>query len=185
MSGLALAGRYAKALFALAQKNKCSDKVEGDLLQLMKVVGSSGDLYGVLHNPLISKRNIESLLAEVLGKCAANKLTINFINVLVENGRIKYLLEVVDFYKNLMMQSRGEHAAYITVASALSDGQIADIEVALAAASGKKIKAIVSVDDEILGGIVVRIGSKMLDASVAYQIDKFAELSRKAVMNLN
>jgi F-type H+-transporting ATPase subunit delta len=84
-----------------------------------------------------------------------------------------------------MMQSRGEHAAYITVASALSDGQIADIEVALAAASGKKIKAIVSVDDEILGGIVVRIGSKMLDASVAYQIDKFAELSRKAVMNLN
>jgi len=185
MSGLALAGRYAKALFELATKNKCLDAVEADLARLMKVVGDSSELSGVLSNPVISKSNVEAVLLEVLKKSGANKLTINFVNVLVQNGRIRHLAEVAEVYKSLMMNSRGEQSAYITAASALSANQVSDIEKALGSSFGKKIKAVVAVNDEILGGVIVRIGSKMLDASVASQLNKLAILNKKAIANLH
>lgn len=185
MSGLALAGRYAKALFELAQKSNSLDKVEDDLNQLIKVVDISPELALALNNPVISKSNIEGALFEVLKKLGANKLTVNFINVLVQNGRTKSLAQVVQSYSNLMMQSRGEENAYVTTATTLSSKQIADIEKTLGSALGSKVKAVMAVNDGILGGIIVRIGSKMLDASLSGQLDKLAVLNKKAIANLN
>ncbi len=185
MSGSNLAGRYAKALFELAEKNKSLDKVEGDLQQLMKAVEGSLVLRGAILSPVISKSNLSGVMAEILKRLAANSLTINFIGVLVQNGRIKHLAEVASAYLGLMMQSRGEEEAYVTTASSLDAKQIVDIENTLGKAMGHKIKAVMAVNDEILGGIIVRIGSKMLDASLSGQLEALALLNKKAIANLN
>ena len=185
MSGSNLAGRYAKALFELAEKNKSLDKVEGDLTQLMKTVENSAELSAAITNPVISKHDLSGVMLQILKKLDAANLTINFIGVLVQNGRIRHLAEVASAYFGLMMQSRGEENAYVITASGLQANQVADIEKTLGAALGNKIKAVVSVNDEILGGIIVRIGSKMLDASLVGQLKTLALLNKKAIANLN
>jgi F-type H+-transporting ATPase subunit delta len=185
MSGIALAGRYAKALFELAEKKKLLDKVEGDLEQLMKVVGESQELAGVLGNPVVSKNNVAAVVCAVLNKLGANEITVDFLNILAQNGRIKYLSEIVESYSNLMMKNRGEEYAYITTAKKLKSDKVAIIEGTLGKALGSKIKVVTAVNDNILGGMIVRIGSKMLDASVVGQLDKLAMLNKKAIAALN
>ena len=185
MSGTAIAGRYAKALFELAQNSKSLDVIEGDFAGLMSAIEASPELRGALNNPVISKENIETVLQQILKKIGANKLTVNFINILVQNGRVKLLEEAISAYHVLMMQSRGEENAYVTTASELNSKQVAEIEKALGAAVGSKIKAVVTVNNEIIGGIIVRIGSKMLDASISGQLEKLALVNKKAIANLN
>lgn len=185
MSGLALAGRYAKALFELATKDKSSEKVEADLLQLIKAVSESPALAATLKNPSISKNSLSKVMSELLKKLNANGLSITFIMIVTQNGRIKYLTEIVDAYSNLMMKSRGEEYAYVTTATKLQEKQVKEVEKTLGAALGNKIKAVVAVNDEILGGIIVRIGSKMLDASLSGQLGKLSVINRKAIANLN
>ncbi len=185
MSYAGLAGRYAKALFELAEKNNSLDKVESDLTQLIKAVEGSSELSKTILNPVISKSNLSGVITEILKKLAATDLTVKFIGTLVQNGRIIHLAEIVDAYFGLMMQSRGEEKAYITTASTLNPEQVKEIENTLGKALGNKIKAVVAVNEEILGGIVVRIGSKMLDASLSGQLEKLAMLNKKAIADLN
>lgn len=185
MSGSNLAGRYAKALFELADKNSASEKVEGDLVRLIETLSSSPALKHTLKNPAVSKRSLEGVMGEILKKLGAHKLTLSFLLVVVRNGRVKSLEEIAFAYTNLMMQSRGEEVAYVTTASALQPAQITEVEKTIGQAFGSKIKAVLAVNDEILGGIIVRVGSKMLDASVSGKLDAFASLSKKNVANLN
>ncbi len=185
MSGLALAGRYAKALFELATKNKSNAQVATDLQQLAGAVAALPQLKAALLNPVISKNTIGQILAQILEKLKANKLTINFVSVLVQNGRIKNLVEIAAAYESLMMQTRGEENAYITTAAKLDTVQISEIEKALSSALGNKIKAIVAVNEEILGGIIVRIGSKMLDSSLSGKLNKLAVQGRQAMAGLD
>lgn len=185
MSGSDLAGRYAKALFELAEKNSLSDKVEGDLKHLLETISANESLQHTLHNPSVSKHSIAGIMEEILKKLGVTSLTNNFILVVVRNGRVKSLKDIIDSYKAIMMHSRGEEIAHITTASALQPKQVSDIEQTIGKALGSKIKAVTAVNDEILGGIIVRIGSKMLDASVLGQIEAFAAMSKKSVANLN
>jgi F-type H+-transporting ATPase subunit delta len=185
MSGLAIASRYAKALFELAKNNNRLDVIEADLAQLMQTISGSKDLREVLSNPVVSKNNIMAVVTSILNKSGANELTVNFLSILVKNGRIKNVAEVVEFYNGLMMQGRGEEIANITSAYPLGKNQVADIETSLGVSFGKKIKAVVNLDQEILGGVIVRVGSKMLDASIVCQLNKLAMLNKEAVANLN
>jgi len=185
MSGLALAGRYAKALFELAAKDSSSDKVEADLLQLMNTVNDSPNLKAALKNPSLSKKSMSKLMSDLLKKLGASSLATTFIMVVVQNGRIKYLSEIVSAYSTLMMKGRGEELAYVTTATPLKTAQIQEVEKAIGTALGSRIKAVVSVNDEVLGGIIVRIGSKMLDASISGQLGKLSVINRKAIANLN
>lgn len=185
MSGLALAGRYAKALFELAAKDNSFDNVEKDLAQLVKAVAENNDLATVLKNPSISKTQVMNLLSLLLKKMGAGKLSENFVRVVVSNGRAKYLAEIVSAYSVLTMQRRGEEFAYVTTATKLGEKQVGEIEKTIGSSLGKKIKAVVAVNDEILGGIIVRIGSKMLDASLSGQLVKLSNINRKAIANLN
>lgn len=185
MSGSNLAGRYAKALFELADKNAVSEKVEADLASLIEAVNANPSLKHTLKNPAVSKLSVEKVLGEILKKLSVNKLTSSFLLVVVRNGRIKSLAEIAFEYNHLMMQSRGEEVAYVTTASALNAGQVSEVEKTIGKAFGSKIKAVLAVNDEILGGIIVRVGSKMLDASVSGKLDAFAVASKKNVANLN
>ena len=185
MSGIALSGRYAKALFELAKADNSSDKVEADLLQLIKVVDNSKELTALLKNPAVSRASVSKVMAEVLKKLGASDLSVKFILMTTQNGRVKYLTEIVKAFSALMMKSRGEEYAYVTTAEKLKDSQIKEVEKALGSALGSKIKAVASVNDEILGGVIVRIGSKMLDASLSGQLSKLSVINRKAIANLN
>lgn len=185
MSGSSLEGRYAKALFELASKNKTSEKIEADLTQLLKAISESEALAQAIKNPAISKSSMLKVILEILKKQVADKLTVDFVGVLVQNGRVVNIAEVVNSYSALMMQSRGEEKAYVTTATKLENGQIEELEKTLGKALGNKIKAEVVVDDAIIGGIIVRIGSKMLDASISGQLEKLAMLNKKAIADLN
>lgn len=185
MSGLALAGRYAKALFELAEKNKSSAQIEGDLQQLLRVVNEVPELHAAINNPAISKTVIDGVMSQILNKSGANKLTVSFISVLVQNNRIKYLASVVASYVNIMMQNRSEENAFITTSTPLNQKQITEIEQSLSKALGHKIKPVTAVNADLLGGIVVRIGSKMLDASISGQLNRMEVLNKKAIANLH
>jgi F-type H+-transporting ATPase subunit delta len=185
MSVLALAGRYAKALFELAAQDGSSEKVEADLLQLMKIINESPALGNILKNPAISKGSLAKVLSELLRRMGASGFSTRFVMILIQNGRVKYLAEVTAEFSGLMMKKRGEENAYITTASTLKDSQVHEVEQALGKVLGSKIKAVIAVNDEILGGIIVRIGSKMLDASVSGQLERLSILNRKAIANLN
>ena len=185
MSSANLAGRYAKALFELSSNKKLLDKVESDLENLVAAIEGSEPLQTAILNPVISKSDLSKVMAALLQKLSVTDLTANFIKVLVQNGRVKYIQSVAAAYFELMMQSRGEEKAYVTTASSLQAKQIKDIEKSLGGALGRKIKAVVKVEEEILGGIIVRVGSKMLDASLSGQLKTLAAMNKKAIANLN
>lgn len=185
MSGSSLEGRYAKALFELAEKKKTSDKVEADLVQLLKAIADSSALDQAIKNPAISKTSLLKVVAEILKKQGADKLTSDFVGVLVQNGRVRSVGQVVNAYSSLMREARGEEKAYVTTASSLDKKQVEELEKTLGKALSNRIKAEVSVNESIIGGMIVRIGSKMLDASISGQLEKLAILNKKAIAELN
>lgn len=185
MVGSILAGRYAKALFELAEQKGASEKVEEDLARVLAVLKSSTSLCGVIKNPAVSKNKLVSIMQGICIKLSTDKLTGDFIGVVARNGRIRIFTKVIEEYFDLMMRKRGEERAYVTAAKNLSADQVAQIEEALGRSLGRNIKAEISVNEKILGGIVVRVGSSMLDASLAGQLEKLAILSKRAVAILD
>ncbi len=185
MSIAQLANRYAKALFDLAEKSGKTNNVESDLGSILNTAQSSSLLLSFVKNPTFSKSTKESVMVAISKRTNADKLTVNFIRLLARNGRLDKLPEIINSYISLMMNSRGEEFAHITTASPLKDFELRNIEESLSKSIKKKVIAQVSVNDSILGGVVVRMGSVMLDASLSGKLEKLTVLSKKAVANLN
>ncbi len=171
-----VAGRYASALFELASDEGKVAEVEGDLAKFQALSDESADFVRVIRSPVISSDEQEKAISTVLAKAGLGSLTINFFKLLAKNRRLFAASDVVRDFQSLAARARGEVRAEVTAASALSDAQVADLKAALKASVGKDVTLVQKVDPSILGGLIVKLGSRMVDNSLKTKLEgmKFA-----------
>lgn len=181
MSNSILSKRYAKAVFELALESKSVDKLQKDFVALQDLLEESQNLREAVQNPVISKSEQHNAMQFILKKIGVNALTEKFIKVLINNGRLKILADVASSYFALVKEHNGEVTANITSAKPLLKKQITDIEKSLSKSLGKTVTAEEKVDETILGGIIVKVGSKMIDASVSGGLEKLKIITKEAI----
>lgn len=184
LSEIILAQRYSQALFELALKEKALEKVGGDLASLADLAGSNKEFERFLKSSIISRRDQENALSAMLKKAKANQLTIKFVSTLAKNRRLGALKVVVSEYEKLILAHKGEVLANIISATPLTSSQVSGIEKSIAKALGHKVKVIVQVKEEILGGLIIKIGSKMLDGSVLSKLNRLQILNKNAIASI-
>lgn len=184
MSYKAVAGRYAKALFELAVEKKAQAKVLADLQQLKNLIGESDDLQVVVHSALIDKKQKIAAFDALAKKLKFQALTQKFLDVLIENGRIKVVLSAISAYEQLLRDLNGEAVVEVRTAKPLTKKMIGSLEKSLAKVLDKKVIVESSVNEKLLGGMVVFVGSKMLDASLQGKLTHLKQLSKKEIANL-
>ncbi len=169
-------GRYAQALFDLALETGALDAVEADLKALKAACEESKELRLALASPVIpaeAKGKVLTAIGETLG---VSKTTLNFIGVLAANRRASALADVIAAFQRLSAAHRGVVAAEVTTAIKLTAAQAKGVKAALALALGMEPEITTHVDPSILGGLKVKVGSRLFDASLRSKLDslKFA-----------
>jgi F-type H+-transporting ATPase subunit delta len=174
-----LARRYSTALYELADENKALDEVAGDLVTLKGLLAESDDLRRLVRSPVISREDQGRAVAAVLEKAGISDLTRRFIGLVARNRRLFALGAMSDDFLNELHRRRGEARAEVTAARPLSDAQLAAVTEALRRSTGSKVDVAVLVDPGLLGGMVIRFGSRMIDSSVRTQLNKL-QIAMKA-----
>lgn len=161
-----VAGRYASALFELATEQKKASEVEGDLVKFLGMYDESEDLARMVRSPVISADEQAGAISALLGKAGVSELTINFFKLLAKNRRLFAAPDMVRAFRSLAAKSRGEETAEVSSAIALTDAQLAELKQTLKASVGKDVALATRVDPSLLGGLVVKLGSRMIDSSL-------------------
>ncbi len=169
-----LQGRYASALFDLASENGVVSAVEGDLETLRQALLGSEDLAGLIRNPQVSREALSKIMDGIVGVLGLSDLTKKFLGVLAGNRRLSSLPEIIRAFNAIAAAQRGEVTADVTSAHALTDDQLSALEAKLKEREGRTVKIKTSVDPEILGGLVVTIGSKRIDSSIRTRLNTLA-----------
>lgn len=177
-----IAQRYSNALFSLAKEKKQLSAVEKDMQALAAALSGSDALEKALINPVASRANKAAAIDAVLAKLKANKLTRDFFRVLAENRRLDTTAWVIRQFGELLREDRGEVRANVTTAHKLSADQIKLLEGAIKKATGyKQVDIQTHENPEILGGVIVNVGGKMFDNSVATKIRNLASSMKHEV----
>ncbi len=169
-----LGGRYASALFDLAVERKTLDEVEASLAALKATHAGSPELRGLVANPLLSRAQSGQAIDAVAATLGTDPLSRNFLGVLAANRRLADLPAMIRAFETLAANHRGEVSAQVTSAHALNDGQIAALKAKLKARVGRDVAVSLAVDPAILGGLVVKIGSAMIDSSIRTRLNTLA-----------
>jgi len=170
-----LAGRYATALFGLARDEKQIDAVTRSLATVEAAIAESPDLRALATSPLIDRVDAGRAMRAVTPTLGIDPFTGKFLGVLADNGRLRELKAVIKTFRQLAAQHRGETTAEVTSARALDDSQMAALKSNLKARLGRDVAVEARVDPEILGGIIVRHGSQMIDASIRTKLNTLAQ----------
>ena len=170
-----LQGRYASALYDLASENGVVSAVESDLEKLNEAVLGNGDLAALIRNPQVSRDAAAKVMDGVAGVLGLSDLTRNFLGVLAANRRLSALPEIIRAFASIAAAARGEVTAEVTSAHALTDEQLETLQNKLREREGRTVKIRTSVDPEILGGLVVTIGSKRIDSSIRTRLNSLAQ----------
>ncbi len=175
-----LAGRYASALFDLASEAGTVTAVESDLDRLAAALTESGELRALIKNPEISRSQIGKVMAGLGEHLGLSELTRNFLGVLAENRRVAALPGMIRAFTTIAAAQRGEVQAEVASAHALTDEQIATLETRLRAREGRTVKLKSRVDPDLLGGLVVTIGSQRIDSSIRTRLNSLAQAMKSA-----
>jgi F-type H+-transporting ATPase subunit delta len=170
-----LAGRYASALFELASEAGTVTAVESDLDSLEAGLRESAELRALIKNPEVSREQIRKVVAGLGAAMGLSELTRNFLGVLAENRRVAELPAMIRAFHMIAAAQRGEVAAEVASAHALTDEQIATLEGKLRAREGRTVKLKTRVDPALLGGLVVTVGSKRIDGSIRTRLNSLAQ----------
>lgn len=168
--------RYAQALFELAQHGGALEAVLADLTGLKALIAESKDLSRLIDSPAFTSEDKRKGLEAVAAKAGFAPLTVKFLGLLAENRRAGALIPAINAFQRLYDRHRGVVSAQVTTAVKLTAGQLVGVQKALAQALGKEPEITTAVDPEILGGIKVKVGSRLYDASLKTKLDtlKFA-----------
>jgi len=166
-----LAGRYANALFELARDQKAIDAVSADLASLRRALETSPDLARLVRSPVFSAADHAKALKAILDKMGANPLTAKFVLLLAQKRRLFVLTQIIAAYERLVARARGETEAEVTAARALSEGEITELKSVLKSKLGKEPRLHAKIDPTLLGGLVVKVGSRMIDSSLRTKLD--------------
>ena len=167
-----MAGRYASALFSLAKDSRSIDKVAADLKRFDALIADSADLQLLVRSPAFSAEDQTRALKAVLERAGIDGLTTNFLLLVASKRRLFAVRTMIRDFLALDDADRGVSRATVTVAEPLSDDQLAALKSSLAEATGgKSVEVDMKVDPAIIGGIVVRLGSRMVDASIKTKLN--------------
>ena len=170
-----LAGRYASALFDLASEAGTVSAVESDLDTLANALAESAELREVTTNPELSRKAQGSAIAGVAAHLGLGELSKNFLGVLAQNRRLGHLGDIIRAFRAIAAAQRGEVTAEVTSAHALTDAQLDALKTKLTAREGRTVKLHSKVDPDLLGGLVVTIGSKRIDGSIRTRLNSLAQ----------
>lgn len=165
-SAAGLAGRYAAALFDLAREQDALDRVGTDLDGLADLLDTSAELARALESPLVDAGAKIGVVRAVGEKAGFADLTVRFLGVLGERGRLAALGEVVATFRAMLADHRGETSVEVISAVPLEPHQEGAVKDMLQASLGKSVRLQAAVDPALIGGLVVRVGSRMIDASL-------------------
>jgi F-type H+-transporting ATPase subunit delta len=172
-----MAGRYADALFELALEEKAVDQVTKDLGTFDALIGESADLNRLVRSPVFGVDEQLKAISAILDKVGISGIAANFLRVITTNRRLFALREIIRGYRALVARHKGEVSAQVTVAEKLSDSNLAALKSALTSATGgKDMDLDVKIDPAIIGGLIVKVGSRMVDSSLRTKLNaiKFA-----------
>ena len=170
-----LAGRYASALFDLASEAGSVSAVESDLGKLAAAFAESADLSALIRNPQVGRADAGRAMQAVADLLGLSGLTRNFVGVLAGNRRLADLPAMIRAFNAIAAAQRGEVTAEVTSAYALSDDQVSDLQSRLKVRENCNVKIRTSVDPDLLGGLVVTIGSKRIDSSIRTRLNSLAQ----------
>nr|CAG4646599.1 EOG090X0EB8 [Macrothrix elegans] len=178
-----LEGRYASALYSAASKKKALEKVEKELKDFQVTISKDARLAQFIANPTLKRQLKKDALASVAKKQNLSDLTGNLLQLLAENGRLDKLEVVIGHFKTMMAAHRGEVTCQVTSAKPLDAASLKEIESALNGflQKGQSLKLSAVVDPAIIGGLVVVIGDRYIDMSLASKIDRYSSLLKQAV----
>jgi F-type H+-transporting ATPase subunit delta len=170
-----LAGRYASALFDLARDQRQIDAVGNSLDALGQALLDSKDFSELVDSPLVSRDDAGKAFAAIAPQLKLDPVTTNFLGVLARNGRKNQLRPVIRAYRRLAADHRGETTADVITARPLNDDQLAALKQQLRARAGRDVSIAATIDPTILGGIVVKLESQMIDASIRTKLNRLAK----------
>jgi F-type H+-transporting ATPase subunit delta len=170
-----LAGRYATALFELARDNKQLEAVGASLGGLRNALAESAELRELATSPLIARDEATRAMLAAAGSMNLDPITTNFLGVIAQNRRLGQLPQIIRAFNMLAAFHRGETTAEVTSAHPLSDDQVQALRQNLRARLGRDVAVDLSVDPTILGGLVVKIGSQMIDGSIRTKLNSLAQ----------
>lgn len=169
-----LSGRYAVALFDLARDGNALDTVANSLGAIKAAIAESADFKSLINNPVLSRDAAGKTIAAVASSMGIDPLTTKFLGVLAENRRLSQLPAVIRAYETLLSNHKGEVRAEVTSAHPLDSDQTAALQKNLRARVGRDVALDAKVDPAILGGLVVKIGSQMIDSSIRTRLNSLA-----------
>jgi F-type H+-transporting ATPase subunit delta len=176
-----MAGRYATALFELALENKAVDAVKKDLDQFDALIADSADLSRLVRSPVFDADEQLKALSAVLAKAGIDGLAANFLRVITTNRRLFAVRDMIRGYRALVARHKGEVTAHVTVAERLSDTHLDTLKSALkSVTSGKDIDLDVKIDPAIIGGLIVKVGSRMVDSSLRTKLNSIKLAMKEA-----
>ena len=167
-----LAGRYATALFQLAVENSLVDTVEQELTQIQLMIDQSNDLRRLIRSPLFTFEEQSIAMDALCQKAKFSLFVSNLIGVLSRNRRLFAVEGIIDEFRKLLSEYRGEVEAEIITAVELTDKQRLEIQKVLKSATGFNIVIVEKLDAGILGGLIIRVGSRMVDFSLKTKLQK-------------
>jgi F-type H+-transporting ATPase subunit delta len=179
-AGAGVANRYALALFELAKDSGAVDAVKTDLDRFDGLVTGSADLARLVRSPVFSAEEQLQALSAVLDRTEIGGLAARFLKLVTSNRRLFAVGDMIRGYRKLVAQHKGEATAEITVAEALKDDHIAALRAALKAVSGKDVDLHIKVDPAIIGGLVVKLGSRMVDSSLRTKLNSIRHAMKEA-----
>ena len=169
-----LAGRYATALFELARDDRAIETVEASLSKVRQALGESDEFKRLTTSPLVSRGAAMRAIEATGGVLELDDRTSKFLGVLAENRRLSQLPQAIRAFRQLAAAHRGETNAEVTSAHPLSDDQVTELKQQLRQRLGRDVAIDLSVDPDLLGGLIVRIGSQMIDSSIRTRLNSLA-----------
>ena len=170
-----LAGRYAVALFELAAEDGVVSAVESDLDKLSAALDQSPELASLTTNPQLGRKAKMAAIEEVAKLLEVSTLTRRFLGVLAENRRLAETGRVIRAFREIAAAQRGEVSAEVISARPLTEDQISSLKQKLTAREGRTVKLTSSVDPDMLGGLIVTIGSKRIDGSIRTRLNALTQ----------
>ena len=175
-----MAGRYATALFDLACETNAIDQVQADLKAFATLVASSPDLMRLVRSPVFSTDEQAKALDAILDKASISGVARNFLRVITANRRLFAVDQIIRGFNRRVAAHKGEVTAQVTVAEELNDARMNDIRAALREVTGKDVQIDINVDPSIIGGLKVKLGSRMVDASLRTKLNSIKIAMKEA-----
>jgi F-type H+-transporting ATPase subunit delta len=175
-----MAGRYAIALFDLASETNAIDAVKADLERFDALIAESADLNRLVRSPVFSADEQLQALSAVLDKAGIGGLAAKFLKLVTSNRRLFAVRQMVRAFRDLVAEHKGEATAEVTVAEELKGEHLDALRATLKSVSGKDVDLDIKVDPTIIGGLIVKLGSRMVDTSLRTKLNAIRHAMKEA-----